>query len=184
MMKLPQQMNISNLFTNTRRVFNINPAYTAPNILHIKHTCTLWKHCSLSSTQQTHIFTVLAYCVSVRVTPRECLRGMNQLPSGLSDFQLMYKKTLSRDRNCVRERERELVLKCWDVVPLRDCNYKYLAFTGDNVLRSMKELSSCHIHKFNFSCALTHFKVAAEKCTEISGHMPSEGLRCSLQKHV
>lgn len=40
----------------------------------------------------------------------------------------------------------QLMFKHWAVVPLRDCNYKYLAFTGDQVLRSMKEPSSSLTH--------------------------------------
>lgn len=40
----------------------------------------------------------------------------------------------------------QLIFKRWAEVPLRDCNYKYLAFTGDQVLRSMKEPSPALSH--------------------------------------
>lgn len=98
----------------------------------------------------------------------------------------------------------QLMFKRWAVVPLRDCNYKYLAFTGDQVLRSMKEPSSSLTHTHtglispvpwptlklllkNAQCALRSIAICRLKASAVRYKNTSTGKRlcpCALSASV
>ncbi len=98
----------------------------------------------------------------------------------------------------------QLMFKHWAAVPLRECNYKYLAFTGDQVLRSMKEPSSSLSHTHtglispvpwptfklllkNAQCALRSIAICRLKASAVHYINTSTGKRlcpCALSASV